>query len=1089
MAGTEQKPPVTPPPQLAGNAIQPAASPAPPAAASPAKNPRIFTVTPDRPFLESVARGVLKQTAGDPLALSDYTILVPNRETRDLLRQAFMEQLGGRPGIMPKIDAPGDVDSDDLGLKISGSPVLSQALMDIPPAVPKLHRQLMLAEEILKIKGMSSSVQKAIKLGGELGNFLDELQRNGIELKNVEKLAPPAFKQQWSHTAEFLKIITHTWPERLEKLGMVDPEEHKNAMLEIQALHWRNHPPAKPMIAVGFTDTTPAIISMLQAVADMPKGAVILPGLDRGVDEKSWDVLTPVHPQHAFKKMLAALKVSRADVQEWQADTAAASAKAVEADTVNAARRSLMREVMRPAGTAEGWSDLKARKKRRTSNDNGADDAREIDPRALSGMDLITATSSQEEASVIALKMREVLETPGRTATLVTGDRSLARRVAAKLKYWKVEVEDSAGKSLAETQSGIFLMATANMAAEEWSPVPLLEALKHPLAANGEARAEFARKVAQVEDTALHGPRPGPGAKGMKDTLAAAFNRAARRPKDSPGYREKAVLDAEKVELDAWVDKLDASGKAFFDKMNAGAPLPFAEFLDEHIRFAEALAKDDKETGAQRLWRGDEGVKTARFLTQLREAAKFIPDVTGRDYLDVLQGLMRGVNFQPAMSPHPQLKILSPEQAKLTKADVIIMGGLNDESWPARPEVSPWLSPDMVTALGLPPAEESIGRSAHQFTQMVASPNVLLSRSMRSGNAPAVASPFLTRLMMVLKGAGLDEEIESKSQLLDINHAMHMPAEVTPIAPPEPRPPVSARPKQLPVTGVESLMRDPYTVYAKYILKIRPRDPLDASPSVAERGTFTHDALDEFMKKFPDRLPDNAYDELVKMGEESFKARMNNPYVQSFWMPRFQRIAKWFVKFEAERREMTKNLGTEVHGKLQIDMGDGEIFTLTAIADRIDATEDGKAVVIDYKTGGIPTQKNVALGMSPQLTLEALIAFEGGFDGIEATEVGDIQYWKLSGGRPAAEVTQVRGHVPTLMDEARDGVTKLVKEFNKKETPYLATPRPEFAPRYNNYEHLSRVGEWSTVKPASGTKKAKKTTTRRSPAAGKGGSK
>ncbi|MCC7037853.1 MAG: PD-(D/E)XK nuclease family protein, partial [Alphaproteobacteria bacterium] len=477
----------------------------------------------------------------------------------------------------------------------------------------------------------------------------------------------------------------------------------------------------------------------------------------------------------------------------------------------------------------------------------------------------------------------------------------------------------------------------------------------------------------------------------------------------------------------------------------------------------------------------------AQFMTQLREAAKHIPPVTGAGYVDVLQGLMRDVSFQPAMSPHPALRIVTPEQAKLVKADIVIMGGLNDESWPARPDVNPWLSPDMVKAMGLPPAEESIGRSAHQFTQMIASPDVLLSRSMRSGDAPTVSSPFLTRLMMVLKGAGLKDELNGKNQLLEINQAMHTPPDVTPIAPPAPTPPVSARPKKLPVTAVESLMRDPYTVYAKYILKIRPRDPLDANPSVSERGTFTHDALDAFMKKFPDKLPDNAYDELIKMGEEAFKTRMNNPYVQSFWMPRFQRIAKWFVKFEAERREMTKNLGTEVQGRLNIDMGDGEIFTLTAIADRVDRNEDGQAVIIDYKTGGIPTQKNVALGMSPQLTLEALIAYSGGFEGIDATEVGDLQYWKLSGGRPAADVTIVRGDVKQLMDEAEKGVGDLVKAFNKKETPYLATPRPEFAPRYNNYEHLSRVGEWSTVKQQGAQKNTKKTTTRRSPAAGKGG--
>jgi len=1046
----------------------------PPAQNAPA-TPRVFTVAASKPFLDSVARGILEKTAADPLKLSDYTILVPDRATRDLLRQSFMEQQGGKPGILPRIDSPGDMDNDDLGLKVSGSPILSQALMDIPPAVPRLHRQLMLAEEILKIPGMASSVQKAIKLGGELGRFLDELQRNNIELKNVEKLVPPEFKGQWSHTAEFLKILTHTWPEKLEKLGMVDPEEHKNALIQIQALHWRQHPTSKPMIAVGFSETTPAVLSLLEAVTQLPQGAVVLPGLDRQLDDKSWDVLTPVHPQYAFKKMLTAFGTDRTVVADWTAPDAAPvhTRDAAQART-NTERERLMREVMRPAGTSEGWSNLTARKKNARST--SANDDRTLDPRALNGLDLITCTSPQEEASVIALKMRETLETPGRTAALVTGDRSLARRVSARLRYWNIDCEDGAGKSLAETQSGIFLLATANMAAEEWAPVPMLEALKHPLAALGNAPAAFGEKLFKLEDIALHGPRPGPGADGLRDSVTAAFTRASRRPDHKP----QAELDAAKKELDDVVNGLEAAGKAFFDKMASDKRLPFKEFLDDHIRFAETLAADDKEAGAARLWRGDHGVKASRFMAQLREAAQHIPDVTGRDYVDVLHGLMRDVSVQPGAQSHSALKILTPEQARLVKSDVMILGGLNDEAWPKRPDESPWLSPDMVRKIGLPPMEESIGKEAQQFMQAISSPNVLLSRSVRTGDAPSVPSPFLTRLMMVLKGAGLEAGIQGKSQLLDIHTALHTPTDVTPIAPPEPRPPANVRPKQLPATAIESLMRDPYTVYAKYVLKIRPRDPLDASPSVSERGTFTHDALDAFVKKYPETLPDNAYDELLKIGEETFKTRLNNPSVQSFWWPRFERIAKWFVKFESERREMTRNMGTEVRGKLEIDLGDGETFTLTAIADRIDRNADDQTVIIDYKTGAVPTQKSVALGFSPQLTLEALIAFSGGFDKIDANDVGEVQYWKLSGGRPAAEVTKVKGDISQLVNEAKDGVTNLVKTFNDPKTPYLATPKPEWAPRYRNYDHLSRAREWSTVKQ-SGGKKTQKTTARRTP--------
>jgi ATP-dependent helicase/nuclease subunit B len=1027
---------------------------------------RIFTVPPDKSFVDSVARGILNDAGNDPLKLSDYTLLVPDRGTRDLLRAAFLEQLGGKPGVMPRIDAPGDMDDDDLSLKISGNHLLSQALMDIPPAVPELHRQLILAGEILKIPGMASSVQKAIKLGRELGSFLDDIQRSGAELEDVSRHVPPEFKEQWSRTEEFLKILTVTWPQKLSAMGMVDPEAHKNVLIGIQAAHWKQYPPDKPIVAVGFTDTSPATLSLLQVVAGLPQGAVVLPGADLQLDQKSWDVITPVHPQYAFKQILQALNVARANVREWQTDLPdPLHARANDLDKTNAERQKLLREVMRPAGTSEGWSGLKGRKAVHKRPKLEEEDEAALGVEALSGMDLVTCASQQDEASVIALKMREALEQPGRTATLVTGDRSLARRVSARLRYWRIDVEDGAGASLSETPVGVFMLATAGMAAEQWAPVATLAALKHPLSALSGTHEDFSAKLTALEDLVFHGARPGAGAAGVKGVLSAAFNRAARRPVNSPGYKPKAELDAERQTMEGFVDALETAGKPFFDKMAAGKALPFSEFLDDHIRFAEALAQTHDEKGAKRLWRGDDGVRTARFLTQLRQAASFIPPVTGRDYADVLGGLMRDVTLKSQAAPHPVLKILTPEQAHLTKADVTIIGGFNDESWPKRPDENPWLSPDMGKALGLPPAEEQIGRAAHQFVLVSSNPNVLLSRAVRSDDAPTVASPFLTRLLMVLKGAGLDQEIQSKTQLLEIHNAMQTPAQVTPISPPEPRPASAIRPKELPVTAVEKLMSDPYSVYAKYVLKLRPKTPLDAAPSVAERGTFTHDALDEFVRKYPDKMPDNAYDELIKIGKESFATRINNPNVQAFWWPRFERIAKWFVKFEEERREMTRTLGTEVRGKLEIDLGGGEFFTLTTIADRIDRKDDDQLAVIDYKTGAVPTQKSVALGYSPQLTLEALIALRGGFDKVDASDVGELQYWKLSGGKPAAEVTKIRGDIRQLVEEANDGISRLVKAFNDSKTPYLATPKPDWAPRYNNYKHLSRAGEWSAIKP------------------------
>ncbi|MGE3624684.1 MAG: PD-(D/E)XK nuclease family protein [Bdellovibrionales bacterium] len=438
--------------------------------------------------------------------------------------------------------------------------------------------------------------------------------------------------------------------------------------------------------------------------------------------------------------------------------------------------------------------------------------------------------------------------------------------------------------------------------------------------------------------------------------------------------------------------------------------------------------------------------------------------MTGADYADVLRGLMRGVAVPADLNRHPRLKILTPQQAALQKFDVALVAGMNDEVWPPHPAQNPWLSPEMVVAAGLPPADASIGKSAHHFALALSSPRVILSRAMRNGSAPAAASPFLTRLVMVLRGAGIEKDLTSKEQLVEINAALHAPDAVTPITPPQPRPDPALRPKELPVTAVENLMRDPYSVYARYVLKLRPKAPIDAAPAANEKGMFTHAALDAFVRKYPDKLPPNAEEELLKMGADAFKSRMSSPVVQAFWWPRFERIAKWFVKFENNRRELSHTLGTEVRGKLTFDLGGGESFTLTAIADRIDADDDGKISIIDYKTGAVPTQKDVESGLSPQLTLEALIAIDGGFNGVDKdVAVEALQYWKLSGGRPAAEITDVKADPESLVAAAKEGVAQLMKAFNDQSTPYLPAPRADAVPRYMPYAHLARTGEWSMV--------------------------
>ena len=156
-----------------------------------------------------------------------------------------------------------------------------------------------------------------------------------------------------------------------------------------------------------------------------------------------------------------------------------------------------------------------------------------------------------------------------------------------------------------------------------------------------------------------------------------------------------------------------------------------------------------------------------------------------------------------------------------------------------------------------------------------------------------------------------------------------------------------------------------------------------------------------------------------------------------------------------------KDRKTEVLGKISFLVGNTN-FTLTAVADRIDIMKNGNLLIIDYKTGTIPSSKEVEAGFSPQLPLEAVIASNGGFSNIPQSKSIQLEYWRVRGGNNPGEVVRPSENIGKLQEDALKGVKRLVEVYQNKETPYPSRPNPSYAPQYSDYEHLARVREWST---------------------------
>ncbi len=977
----------------------------------PPARPNIFTIAPDRPFLATLARGLVALAGGDPLRLPRMTVLLPTRRAARSLREAFLRLTGegsepGAPLLLPRMRPIGDLDPDELE-----TGVVNDETLAVAPAIPELRRRLLLTRLVLEWSRQAGETEllpgQAAALAAALARLLDAAATEGANFTDLAKLAPLDLAEHWQVVLRFLDILPWRWPSVLAEEGALDPAERRNLLLRRQAEQWRRTPPRAPVIAAGLTGGIPALTELLGVVAGLDTGMVILPGLDRPASPELWDMIAtdPAHPQYLLAGVLRALGLAADDVRDWE----------TAGDSTRNPRLHLVAEALRPAIATDAWRDLEP-----------------VPEAALAGLSRYDCTSPQDEAVTIALLLRRKLEEPGATAALVTPDRELARRVAAELRRWKIDVDDSAGLPLNRTPPGAFLRLVLDMAESGLAPVQLLAALKHPLAAGGLAAEEF-RDLARRLERRIRGPRPAAGIQGLRDAL---------------GDRDPA--------LRRFIDRLETCLGALPDLI-AAEDTSIVALASAHIAAAERLAASNEHSGVARLWREAAGEAAATFCHQLIEAARDFPALPGRHYPALFEALAGGAVVRPTYGRHPRLAIWGLVEARLQQADLVVLGGLNEGTWPSPVAYGPWMSRQMRVEFGIPLPERAIGIAAHDFAQAIGAPEVALTRAARREGVPTVPSRWLLRLDAVLRAVGLDGKLGPDPEIAGAALTRDLPAVRRPILRAEPRPPLAARPRELPVTAIETWRRDPYAIYARYILRLRALEPLDADPDRADLGNAIHKTLADFVRRFPRGLPAHAEATLLEIGQIHFAALLSRPGAWAFWWPRFERIARWFVSEETAYRPLLAESLCEHKGRLVIAAPGGP-FTITATADRVDRLADGGLVLIDYKTGGVPKPDEIEAAIAVQLPLEGAIAQAGGF-GVRGAVAG-LEHWQLRGGNPpGARLPMGEDDPGALIERVRAEIGAYIAAFDDPAMPYRPVPLEKWKPRYSDYFHLERLSE------------------------------
>ena len=843
-----------------------------------------------------------------------------------------------------------------------------------------------------------------------------EMQSEGVDPATLEALDVGEHAAHWQRSLAFIRIVARYF----EADSLPDPAARQRRVVEALAERWVLSPPAHPVIIAGSTGSRGATQRFMQAVAALPQGMVVLPGFDFEQPESLWDALTagPVpaedHPQYRFVALAGLLGLAPSQIARWR-----------ETREPSPARNRLVALALRPAPVTDQWmrdgaglGDLIA---------------------ATEGLSLIEAPDPRSEALAIALMLREAAER-GTTAALVTPDRLLTRRVAAALDRWGIVPDDSAGQPLQLTPPGRFLRHVAGLCGQKLTVESLFVLLKHPLTATGADRGNHLRFTRDLE---LHLRRHGP-----------AFPDASALNTWAEGREPERILWA------AWIG-------ARLSGLDALHEMPLTDWVAVQTTLAEDLAAGPGgSVGASGLWNKDGGREALRVIEDLRREAAHGGRYTAAQYADLLSGLLQGGTVRQVQAAHPLISIQGTLEVRGQGADLVILAGLNEGSWPEPAKPDPWLSRKMRLDSGLLLPERQIGLSAHDFEQAIAAPCVVLSRAKRSADAECVPSRWMNRLTNLLSGlpeqngpAALAAMQARGSQWLHLAAALSVPEKVPSAKRPAPRPPVDHRPKTLPVTAIKTLIRDPYAVYAARILRLRPLDPLRPEPDPRLRGTLLHEIVEAFVRARPADEPlDQARTRLLQVTDTVLETEVPWPVAQRLWRARIARIADKFVADEARRAADGTPVVIEKKGSVPLKNLD---FTLTATPDRIDLLSDGRAQIYDYKSGTPPTPKEMA-AFDKQLYLEAAMAERGGFEALGARPVRGMSYLRLGG---AGEVATHFADPDTLA-ATWTGLGRLIARYFKAETGYTARRALQRTEDRSDYDHLSRFGEWEmTARP------------------------
>ncbi len=891
--------------------------------------------------IDFLVEKIYNQYKDNPEKLSDIEIYTPTLRSAATIKESFLKLSASKAILLPKI--------------ISFSELTDYTL---PSAISKFERDFILTELVQKKDDIPAN--KAYALAQSLGELLDEFYYHQIPLTDLDKIVPDEFAQHWQKSLEFLEIITTYWPQICHEAGVIDIADYQSRVLRGLIQKWTDNPPTHPIYAVGFTGGFKALNDFLKTISVMKNGHLIL----SNVIPTNLDDINELHPYFNVNKLC--------NINEIHPLSSA-----------HTERLKFLLTALLPATNTSQWM------------------TESFSTDVLKYTEMIECEDQNTESFIIACRLREVLEDENKTASLVTTDRNLARRVINQMRRWNIELNDSAGTPLIKSEAGIFLNLLGKYALSGQS-FDFLALLKNPLFTDHKSFDEIRPLVNKAE--------------------------------------KEARQNRKKIDF-----KLDTDLNPLRKLFSSPEKFQFSVFLNKHIETAINLATSSDKDGKQRLFGNQIGQQLWDVIDEVRKYCDKIPPLTGEDYLLFLQKVLNQNSFRVSYKTFNRIRILGPIESRLYRSDLMIIASCVEGNFPQNIEAGFWLSRPMRKDLGLPLPEEKIGILANDFIHLMMANEVIITWSNKIDNSPTILSRWIQKIMALAEVQNIP--------IKKTNDELYFQFFKMDTLSPSSRPIAYVKgvdtPKQYSISDIKLLSTDPYGFYAKKILRLEKIPPMDEDIGAKEFGNAIHNTLKKYFETYS---YDNNVDVIVELGKNELLKQGFNENNIFFWEEKLKKIAEFVIKTQSQIQ--TKPIFLEASETMPIQLENEQIFILGR-SDRIDCL--GKDItIIDYKTGNAPTKSSVNNLIENQLSIEGLIWLHNHPD----TQIKDLQYWQLKGGNDNNKVISVISD--ELLNKASDFLYYILSYFNQELNCFPAWPdSKKIKNAYTDYKLLERISEWS----------------------------